>query len=179
MTMRAWRSGSAQLARSRRTGGPVPSRGRWPPASCPAASRSKSSCLSAEFLIYKLALSAVGARQADSESRRRSCRSTRPRRTCFFTNKLWPGSAPGQPSGDAAAGRAQGELLAQLMRCAQHASTFRAERDASAWAGTLATCCMRKYASRSFGALSHVSLVCARSFVELWPQPPRGGRPPL
>ena len=157
----------------------MPSRGRCPPASCPAASRSKSSCLSAEFLIYKLALSAVGARQADSECRRRSCRSTRPRRTCFFTNKLWPGSAPGQPSGDAAAGRAQGEFLAQLMRCAQHASTFRAERDASAWAGACATCCMRTYDSRSFGALSHMSLVCARLLVGFWPRPPRGGRPPL
>ena len=103
----------------------MPSCGRWPPASCPAASRSKSSCLSAEFLIYKLALSAVGARQADSECRRRSCRSTRPRRTCFFTNKLWPGSAPGQSSGEAAARRAQSEHLAQLACCAQRGSTFR------------------------------------------------------
>ena len=163
----------------RHTGGAAPSDGRWQPEPSPISTTTKRSSLSAEILIYNLALSAVGARQADSECRRRSCRSTRPRRTCFFTNKLWPGSAPGQPSCDAAAGRAQGELLAQLMRCAQHASTFRVERDASAWAGTLATCCMRKYASRSFGALSHISLVCARLLVGFWRRPPRGGRPPL
>ena len=157
----------------------MPSNGRRQPASRPAVSTSKRSSLSGEFLSYNLALSAVGDRQADSESRRRSCRSTRPRTTRFFANKLWPGSAPGQPSCDAAAGRAQGELLAQLMRCAQHASTFRAERDASAWAGACATCCMRTYDSRSFGALSHMSLVCARLLVGFWPRPPRGGRPPL
>ena len=157
----------------------MPSDGRWQPEPSPISTTTKRSSLSAEILIYNLALSAVGARQADSECRRRSCRRARPRTTRLFATWLSTGSAPAQPSGDAAAWRAQGELLAQLMRCAQHASTFRAERDASAWAGTLATCCMRKYASRSFGALSHVSLVCARSFVELWPWPPRGGRPPL
>ena len=132
--------------------------------------------MSAEFLIYKVALSAVGARQADSECRRRSCRRARPRTTRFSAIEPLPGSLPGQPGGEPAAGRSQGELLAQPMRCAQHASTFRAERDASVWAGACATCCMRTYDSRSFGALSHMSLVCARLLVGFWPRPPRARR---
>ena len=166
---RSWHyghGGAAQLARSRRTGGPVPSCGRWQPAWCPTASRSKRSSLCAEILIYNLALSAVGARQADSECRRRSCRRARPRTTRFSATELSIGSAPAQPWGEVAARRAQSEHLAQLMRCAQHISTLRAERYAVAQAHARATCCMRERASRSFGALSHMSLVCARSFVE-------------
>ena len=168
-----------QLAWGRHTGGSVPSDGRWQPEPSPISTTTKRSSLSAEILIYNLALSAVGARQADSECRRRSCRRARPRTTRLFATELSTGSAPAQPWGEAAARRAQSEHLAQLMRCAQHASTFRAERDASAWAGACATCCMRTYDSRSFGALSHMSLVCARLLVGFWPRPPRGGRPPL
>ena len=179
MAQRAWRCGAARVGPPHRRRRVVRRPVAVGTASSLAASRSKRSCLTAEFLIYKLALSAVGARQADSECRRRSCRRARPRTTRLFATWLSTGSAPAQPSGDAAAWRAQGELLAQLMRCAQHASTFRAERDASAWAGACATCCMRTYDSRSFGALSHMSLVCARLLVGFWPRPPRGGRPPL
>ena len=128
---RSWHDGhggAALLARSRRTGGPMPSDGRWPPALRPTASTSKRSSLSAEFLIYKVALSAVGARQADSECRRRSCRRARPRTTRFSATELSTGSAPAQPWGEAAARRAQSEHLAQLVCCAQRVSTFRAER---------------------------------------------------
>ena len=155
-----------QLAWGRHTGGSVPSDGRWQPEPSPISTTTKRSSLSAEILIYNLALSAVGARQADSECRRRSCRRARPRTTRFSATELSTGSAPAQPWGEAAARRAQSEHLAQLACCAQRGSTFRAQCCAGAWANVRATCCMQEPASRSSRALSRMSLVCARSFVE-------------
>ena len=155
-----------QLAWGRHTGGSVPSDGRWQPEPSPISTTTKRSSLSAEILIYKLALSAVSARQADSEFWRRSCWSSRRSTMRFSAIELIADSAPAQPWGEAAARRAQSEHLAQLACCAQRGSTFRAQCCAGAWAKIRATCCMQELASRSSRALSRMSLVCARSFVE-------------